>query len=80
MANLFSADGVRQMIHESAKEQVKAELEEMADKACEDLRRKLLAKVDSLALSILSEYDVQMNAERVIISVKKPPVTESGHR
>lgn len=71
MVQIFDPLGFKRMLEIQVKDAVSSALEEIATKACEDLTSKVMSEADSLALKILSEYDVSMATDRVIITVKK---------
>lgn len=46
-------------------------VEEEAEKAAERVRQRVAQKADGIGLKLLSDYDIQRDARRIIISVRK---------
>jgi hypothetical protein len=55
----------------SVRNAVSKHVQDVADKACADLRKRICAQADALALSILQQYDVISKNDRVVITVNK---------
>lgn len=53
------------------KQRVQEELDQIADAACADLRKKIMAQADALALSVMAHYEVQRMGPNLTITVKK---------
>ncbi|MBO9458987.1 hypothetical protein [Labrenzia sp. R5_0] len=55
----------------SVRNAVSKHVQDVADKACADLRKRICAQADAFALSILQQYDVRSKDDRVVITVNK---------
>lgn len=71
MNNIFNAQSVHQLLAMQITEAVEADLKEVADEACQELRKRIMNRSDRLALALLAEYSVRENGHNITITVKK---------
>lgn len=64
-------DALGRAIQGVVREIVEEEAEKAAEEAAKRVRQRVAEKADSIALKLLSDYDIQRDARRIIISVRK---------
>lgn len=63
--------GFQRHIEAEAKRRIQEEVEAIADAACKELRQKIMAQADAMALSVMAHYEARMMGPNLTITVKK---------